>query len=172
MKTKHIFNLIFFLILTFCLNSCVDVEQGNTEELKALRAEIDSLTSVMASASNPSKGGISTFLTFQEQNAEEAMNFYVSLFDNSKINEVQRYGKDGPGPEGSIFVARFELNGSAFACSDSYLKHEWDFSPAVSIWYECQSEQEMDGLVAKLSDGGAVLMPAGNYGFSKKFAFI
>ena len=65
------------------------------------------------------KQQITTFQTFQHNNAELAMNFYVELFDNSKITDIQRYGKDGPGKEGTIMRATFELNGIQFICSDS-----------------------------------------------------
>jgi len=115
---------------------------------------------------------IATFLTFQNNDAEEAMNFYVGLFENSRIIDVQKYGKEGPAPEGSIMVATFELNGNRFKCSDSFVKHEWDFTPGVSIWVDCKSDEEIEGLYAQLSENGKALMPLGNYGFSTKFAFI
>ena len=118
------------------------------------------------------QGRISTFLTFQDNNAEEAMNFYVSLFEDSKINEIRRHGEDGPAKEGSILYATFELNGSKFACSDSYIKHEWDFTPGVSNFVECLTNDEIEELFAKLSDGGQVMMPIDNYGWSQKFAFV
>jgi len=121
---------------------------------------------------NKMKKQISTFLTFQENNAEEAMNFYVGLFENSKIIDVQRYGKDGPAKEGTIMVARFELNGSQFACSDSYIKHEWTFTPGVSNFVECKSDDEIENFFAKLSENGKVMMPLNNYGFSQKFGFV
>lgn len=62
---------------------------------------------------------IITSLTFQKDDAEEAMNFYVSLFDNSKVIHVQRWEKGGMGVEGTIMLAIFELNGQKFMCSDS-----------------------------------------------------
>lgn len=117
------------------------------------------------------KNQITTFLTFQEDNAEQAMNFYVDLFDNSKITDIQRYGKDGPGNEGTIMKATFELNGKQFICSDSYITHEWTFTPAVSNWVECESKKEIESLFKKLSEKGDVKMPLDNYGFSKKFGF-
>lgn len=117
------------------------------------------------------KQQITTFLTFQENNAEQAMNFYVSLFDNSRIIEVQRYGRSGPGKEGSIIKAVFELNGIQFICSDSFIKHAWTFTPAVSNWVECGNEEELQRLFTKLSEKGYVMMPLNNYGFSKKFGW-
>ena len=111
-------------------------------------------------------------MTFQNQDAEEAMNFYVSLFENSKITHVQKYGKEGPAKEGTIMFATFELNGSSFACGDSYIKHEWNFTPGVSVFVECKSDEELQNLFTKLSENGKVYMPLGNYGFSTKFGFV
>ncbi|WP_456866009.1 VOC family protein [Galbibacter sp. BG1] len=118
------------------------------------------------------KQQITTFLTFQGNNAEEAMNFYVELFDNSKVINVERYGKNGPGLEGTIVKAIFELNGTPFICSDSFIKHEWSFTPAVSSWVECNTKEEIEHLYAKLSENGDVKMPLDSYGFSKQFAFV
>ncbi|MFP4847185.1 VOC family protein [Winogradskyella sp. PE311] len=140
------------------------------KELDALRSENTELKQTVEKA-NTSKQ-ITTFLTFQNQDAEQAMNFYVSLFENSKITEVNRYESEGPAPEGSIMMARFELNGSQYACSDSYIKHEWNFTPGVSNFIDCISKEEQEFLFTKLSENGKVLMPLGNYGFSQQFAFI
>lgn len=105
------------------------------------------------------KNQISTFLTFQDNNAEKAMNFYVALFDNSKIIKVDRWGKGGPVEEGKIMHATFELNGSLFMCSDSPPVHEWNFSPAVSNFINCESEEVQEKLFTKLSENGTVTMP-------------
>jgi predicted 3-demethylubiquinone-9 3-methyltransferase (glyoxalase superfamily) len=115
---------------------------------------------------------ITTFLTFQENNAEEAMNFYIGLFDNSQIIELQRHGSGGPAKEGSILIAKFELNGKQFICSDSFVKHGWTFSPAISMYVECRTEDELEKLFNKLSENGNVYMPLDNYGFSKKFGWV
>ncbi len=159
---------IHYLLFAFALIA-FGCDQNDEERIKSLMAEIDSLRSLNT---EKDPGSITTFLTFQENNAEEAMNFYVSLFDNSEVLEVQRYGKEGPAPEGSIFVARFVLDGSQFACSDSYIKHEWGFTPGVSVWADCKSDEEIENLFEKLSEEGNVLMPLNNYGFSQKFAWI
>ena len=117
------------------------------------------------------KSQIATFLTFQDGNAESAMNFYVELFDNSKIIKIKRWGKDGPVEEGRIMRATFELNGNLFMCSDSPPVHDWNFSPAVSNYVECESETELQNLFANLSENGKVTMPLSNYGFSTKFGW-
>lgn len=120
----------------------------------------------------PNTGQLSTFLTFQDSNAEEAMNFYISLFDNSEVVDIQRYGAEGPAPEGSVMVARFRLDGKAFMCSDSPIKHEWNFTPGVSTFVDCRDEEQLMYLFNKLSEDGTVFMPVNNYGFSQKFAFV
>ncbi|MEL6257024.1 MAG: VOC family protein [Bacteroidota bacterium] len=119
-----------------------------------------------------SRGQIATFLTFQKEDAEEAMNFYIGLFDNSKIISLNRWGKDGPSKEGTIMQAIFLLNGKLFMCSDSPPIHEWGFTPAVSNFVECVDESQLENLFTKLSENGKVLMPLDNYGFSQKFGFI
>ncbi|OZV68161.1 VOC family protein [Winogradskyella aurantia] len=162
--------LLILALLTF---GCSESKpKSNSEEVIALRTELDGLKHLKAKTSKDTESQIATFLTFQENNAEEAMNFYVDLFENSKITDIQRYGKDGPAKEGTIMVAFFDLNGSKFACSDSYMKHDWTFTPGVSIWVECKTADEIDKLFTKLSEHGKVLMPLDNYGFSTKFGFI
>ena len=118
------------------------------------------------------KKQITSFLTFQKNNAEEAMNFYIDLFDNSKVIEIQRYNKNGPGKEGTIIKAIFELNGNQFICSDSFIQHEWDFTPAISNWVECETKKDIEYLFEKLSENGDVKMTLDNYGFSKQCAFV
>lgn len=113
---------------------------------------------------------ITTFLMF-EGNAEAAMTFYVSLFADSKIVSIQRYGKEGPGPEGSVMHALFTLNGQEFMCIDSPAKHAFTFTPATSLFVTCESATEIDALFGKLSEGGQVLMPLNAYPFAKRYGW-
>ncbi len=69
-------------------------------------------------------------------------------------------------------MATFELNGKQFICSDSYVKHAWTFSPAISMYVECRTEEELNKLFDKLSEDGIVYMPLDNYGFSTKFGWV
>lgn len=163
--------ILFLALLTF---SCSDMKQSNAEneEIKQLRAELDSLNQLKAENSNDIKGQIATFLTFQKENAEQAMNFYIELFDNSQIVTIKRWGKEGPGKEGTIMHATFNLNGKQFMCSDSPPIHNWGFTPAVSNYVECVNESELEQLFTKLSENGKVMMPLNNYGFSQKFGFV
>ena len=112
-----------------------------------------------------------TFLMF-EGRAEEAMTFYVSLFKDGEIVSIQHYGRDEFGKEGTVMKAQFTLAGQQFICIDSPVKHEFAFTPAISIFVNCASEGEVDVLFAALSKGGKVLMPLGEYPFSPKYAWL
>ncbi len=115
--------------------------------------------------------GVATQLMF-EGKAEEAMNFYVSLFRGSEVVRVERYGPGEPGAEGSVKRAEFMLGGHRMACIDSPIKHAFTFTPSASLFVDCDDEAELDAAFAQLSAGGAVLMPPGNYGFSTKFTWV
>jgi len=94
---------------------------------------------------------ITPFLWFDSQ-AEEAMNFYVSIFKNSKIGKVTRYGEAGPGPKGTVMSATFQLDGQEFyALNGGPL---FKFTPAISFFVNCETQQEVDELWEKLSAGG------------------
>jgi predicted 3-demethylubiquinone-9 3-methyltransferase (glyoxalase superfamily) len=114
---------------------------------------------------------VTPFLMFQG-NAEEAMNFYISLIEDSEITSMTRYGANEAGEEGSIMQATFSLKGQEFMCMDSNVKHEFTFTPSFSLFITCDTEVEIDRLYEKLSDGGGVLMPLDDYSFSKKFGWI
>jgi predicted 3-demethylubiquinone-9 3-methyltransferase (glyoxalase superfamily) len=114
---------------------------------------------------------ITPFLTFAGQ-AEEAMNFYVSLFDRSAVLSIRRYGPNEGGAEGSVMHATFSLAGQQFMCIDSTVSHDWTFTPAISLYVACRSEDEIDRLYGRLAEGGQVFMPLGAYPFSEKFVWL
>jgi predicted 3-demethylubiquinone-9 3-methyltransferase (glyoxalase superfamily) len=114
---------------------------------------------------------VTPFLMF-EGAAEEAMQFYVSLFPRSQIKTIERYGPEGPGPEGSVKRADFVVAGQDVICIDSPAHHAFTFTPSMSLFVECDSEAELSTAFDKLSAKGAVLMPLGDYGFSKKFGWV
>ena len=107
-----------------------------------------------------------TFLMF-EGKAEEAMNFYVTLFPNSSVTEITRYGPGQPGKEGTVMKAKFTLGDHTMMCIDSPTKHAFTFTPSVSLFVECDSEEVIKKYAAALGEGGKELMPLGNYGFSR-----
>lgn len=120
----------------------------------------------------PMKKPMLRSLTFQDHNAEPAMTFYVELFDNSRVLEVKRWGEGAPVEAGRIMQATFELDGNLFLCSDSPAVHDWNFTPAVSHYLECEDRAELERLFSALADGGDVKMPLNNYGFSQLFGWV
>ncbi len=91
------------------------------------------------------------FLWFND-NAEEAMNFYVSIFKNSKVGRVTRYGDAGPGPKGSVMWCTFTLEGQEFHALNG--GPHFKFTQAISLFVNCETQQEVDELWKKLSAGG------------------
>jgi len=94
---------------------------------------------------------ITPFLWFDGK-AEEAMNFYVSVFKNSKVVRVSRSGDAGPGPKGTVMSATFQLDGQDFFALNG--GPQFTFTPAISFFVNCETQQEVDQLWDKLSDGG------------------
>lgn len=114
---------------------------------------------------------IHPFLMF-EGKAEEAMNFYVSLFPGAEILDIVRYSPGQPGAEGSVMKASFSLRGLTILCIDSIVKHGFTFTPAISLFVECESEDEINRVTSALVADGNTFMPLGEYGFSRKFAWV
>lgn len=94
---------------------------------------------------------ITTFLTFNDQ-AEEAMKLYVSTFKNSKILSVMRYGEGGPGKEGSVMGATFQLEGQEFMALNG--GPYFTFAQGMSLFVNCETQEEVDVLWETLSNGG------------------
>jgi len=94
---------------------------------------------------------ITPFLWFDGK-AEEAANFYTSIFKSSKMKNVVRYGEAGPGPKGTVMSATFELEGQDFIALNG--GPHFTFSPAISFFVNCETQQEVDDLWEKLSKGG------------------
>jgi len=123
----------------------------------------------------------STFLTFvgkQCGKAKEAVEFYTSIIPNSAIKSIEHYqeGEAGGTPE-LVKYGTFTLNGTVYRFSESNFNHAWSFSPGISLFVECSSENEIQSLFEKLSsNGGQIMMPldkydAGDYGFGQKFGW-
>lgn len=111
------------------------------------------------------------FLMF-EGRANEAIAFYVGLIPNSEIVDVARYGAGEPGPEGTVKFAVVRLAGQQVLFSDSFVSHGFTFTPSLSLFVDCESEADLERIFAALSEGGGVLMPLGNYGFSRRFGWV
>ena len=94
---------------------------------------------------------ITTFLWFDDQ-AEEAVNFYVSIFKNSRIGDIVRYGDTGPGPKGQVMTVDFQLAGQQFAALNG--GPHFKFTEAISLVVNCETQAEVDEYWEKLSEGG------------------
>ena len=117
---------------------------------------------------------VTPFVMFQDGESAAAMAFYTTLFNGQVLRQVH-YGADGPGgPEASerVMLGEIEIAGQRIRFSDSPIKHAFGITPAVSLFVDVDEEAELDRLVAALGDGGSVLMPKGNYGFSQQFAWV
>ena len=94
---------------------------------------------------------ITPFLWFDGK-AEEAANFYVSIFKNARIGTTRRYGEAGPGPKGSAMSVEFELDGQPFIALNG--GPQFAFTPAISFFVNCETQEEVDEFWEKLSAGG------------------
>lgn len=115
---------------------------------------------------------ITPFLMFQGGKANEAVKFYLSLFKDGEVLDMDKYGEGDQGPAGTIKLGRIKIGGQQIMVSDSYIDHDFTFTPSTSLFVTCDSEAELDTLFAKLSKDGKVMMPPDNYGFSKKFTWV
>jgi predicted 3-demethylubiquinone-9 3-methyltransferase (glyoxalase superfamily) len=107
-----------------------------------------------------------------EGSAEEALELYAAAFDDAEIVDVQRFGEDGPGKAGTIEAAFLRVGDQRIRLFDSPVEHAFGFTPAVSLFVELDSAEEVDSAFAALSDGGEVLMPLESYPFSPRFAWL
>ncbi|MFT9816894.1 VOC family protein [Lysinibacillus sp. NPDC056185] len=107
-----------------------------------------------------------TFLMFQGQ-ANEAIQQYQQWFSELQVESLT-YMENSQ----QIAMAVLYLKGLKMMVNDSVIQHNFTFTPSTSIFMECESEEEIDSLVAQILEGGQALMPLNNYGFSKKFAWI
>lgn len=113
---------------------------------------------------------IRTHLMF-DGTAEAAINHYVDLFPGSTITELA-YFDAGDENAGRIRFAAFTLSGREFSCIDSPARHDFGFTPAMSLFVECESTEELETVYTALADGGEVLMPLDHYGFSQRFGWV
>ena len=124
---------------------------------------------------------IAPFLTFvgdQCGKADEALGFYTSIFPDAEIISIIRYKEGEPGGTPDLIkYGVFRLNGQDYMVSESNYNHAWSFTPGVSLFVDCTTEAEIDGLFEALaSDGGQIMMPLedygeDNYGFGRKFGW-
>jgi predicted 3-demethylubiquinone-9 3-methyltransferase (glyoxalase superfamily) len=114
---------------------------------------------------------VTPFLMFTGD-AEQAMELYTSLFDDARVLTLTRWEAGGQGAEGTVQQATFSIAGQVFRCFDSPPVHDFTFTPSFSIFVDVASAEELDRLFAGLSDGGTVLMPLDDYGFSRRYGWL
>ena len=112
---------------------------------------------------------ITPFLWFDDQ-AEQAIDFYTSTFNNSKIGDISRYESERPGDNGEVMTGTFRIEGQEFMVLNG--GPQFNFTPATSFFVHCDTADEVDRLWQKLSEGGSVLVPLGEYPFSDKFGWL
>ena len=112
------------------------------------------------------------FLMFQRGVGREAVDFYMSVFSDGEVLDLDLYPAGGPAPEGTIMRGRFRIGGQEFYVSDSFIEHAFDFTPSLSVWIEADDSASQDAIVAALGEGGQTLMPLDNYGFSSRFGWV
>lgn len=112
---------------------------------------------------------INPFLWF-DNNAEEAAEFYTSIFENSRLGRVTCYGDAGPGPKGTVMSATIQLCGEEFLALNG--GPHFKFTPAISFFVGCKTRDQIDSVWSKLSKGGKALMPIDSYPFSERFGWV
>lgn len=113
---------------------------------------------------------VATHLMFSGE-ASAAMELYGSVFPEFRVQRIERYRAGEPGPEGTVKRADAALHGHALIVIDSPVTHAFSFTPAVSLFVDCRTVEELDAAFSTLSSGGQVFMPLGDYGFSKRFGW-
>lgn len=114
---------------------------------------------------------VTPFLMFQG-NGREALDFYTATFPGARVDDLQLYGPGESSPEGTIRSAILIVGGQRLRLFDSPPVHAFTFTPAISFFIDCESEDQLRRLATALEDGGGALMPVGNYGFSQLFAWV
>ena len=114
---------------------------------------------------------LAPFLMFEGQ-AAEALELYAAAFEDAEIVDVRRYGDEGPGPAGTVEHAVLRVGDREVRVIDSPVRHDFGFTPAVSLFVDLDSADEVDAAFEKLAAGGQVLMPLDAYPFSSRFAWI
>ena len=113
-----------------------------------------------------SRPAITTMLMFEGGRAEEAMGFYLDVFGDGEIERQE------PGPDGTVLHAVFRVGDQWLRAMDSPVAHGFTFTPATSLFVECDSPERVDELAGRLVEGGSSLMPLAAYPFSPRFAWV
>jgi predicted 3-demethylubiquinone-9 3-methyltransferase (glyoxalase superfamily) len=146
--------------------------RNNTESASLQRARYDDGAGGRVVKVGHMTHELRTFMTFQGGAATAALELYRDVFDDFELDQIEHYGPSDAGREGTVKVARFRLAGGHFSCADSPVRHEWGFTPAVSLWIDCDDNTELQRLFDQLRVDGQVFMPLDDYGFSTRFGWV
>ncbi len=127
------------------------------------------LAEVKRIAEGRQKEKITPFLWFDTQ-AEEAANFYVSIFKNSQVTGIERYPEGSPAPAGSVMLVSFSLDGQEFTAMNA--GPHFKFNPSISFFVTCETEEETDAMWQKLLEGGMVMIPIEKQPWSQKYGWV
>ena len=111
------------------------------------------------------------FLMFQGA-GRQALDFYAATFPGARVEDLQLYGPGEPSPEGTVRSAILIVGGQRLRIFDSPPVHAFTFTPAISFFIDCDSEEQLRDLAAALGEDGGFRMPVGSYGFSQLFAWV
>ncbi len=169
-RTMRFVAMISLLVLVAATSGCVYV--GGVTRDSGSQSQSNSTETKDTGAMPDSTDLVTPFLMFQGKKAQEAIDFYIDVIPDSKIEEVQHWGDMNPQFSDGIMMATVTIGGQKVVVSDSPITHAFDFTPSFSFLLECDSEEELESLAGTLEEDGEVLMPIGDYGFSQKFTFV
>lgn len=116
---------------------------------------------------------VHTHLMFQNGRALEALHHYQSIFEGGfSIDELDTYDEGAAGPTGQVQLAICTLLGQRISCIDSPVEHNFEMTPAISLFVECTDDDEINRIFAALAKNGQVFMPLDDYGFSRRYGWV
>ncbi len=116
---------------------------------------------------------VHTHLMFQNGRGLEALRCYEEIFKGAfTIDELDSYDESAAGPTGQIQLAVCTFFGQRITCIDSPIQHDFDMTPAISLFVECSDEDELESLFAALAENGETFMPLDDYGFSRRYGWV
>ena len=115
---------------------------------------------------------MSPFLMFTDGGAADAMDYYASLFDDSEILQKDLFGPGEAGVEGTVMFGMIRIAGQRLLFTDAPPGRDMGFNPSFSLFVDCESVEEIERLAATLAEGGMMIMPLGEYGWSDRFGWV
>jgi len=129
------------------------------------------MNGTMTKVEKPAEKTVLPFLMFIGK-AEEAIEHYKTVYPDLAVESMEKWTAGEPGAEGTIKLAQINIEGQSLKVTDSPPVHDFTFTPSFSFFVECKSEEQLKERFEKLSEGGKVMMPLNNYGFSKQFGWV